>query len=477
MDSEKIGLQKMMTLGIVISVIPLMLALLGALYVAKVTISTGNKTVDFSVLISEYYNTTRELNREANNFYLKQDEAIPQKYEAMVADLTERLNQFDTENNKLVDTQIRKLETMLSYLNEPFFQSVEGSENKITDWERYSWRYSVVTLSKALSYDVVAQYTMEQIANLRKIQKSINVLLIILLFISAVAIVLSYKIIKKVLVTPIIQLEKNVQSFGDDGYMSSSIRCRIKEINSLNQAFNEMAEKINCTMNAISENAKLEEENLIAQNKITMLKLRNLQSQINPHFLFNTLSMISNTALNHADSETYEMIRRLTNFLRYALDNVVTTSTIGQEIDAIENYLYIQKKRFGSRIAFSIDCDSQFYAVAIPAITIQPLIENAITHGMPANRLLSIRVQIEKENDDLVISVEDDGVGMDAETVEALYETLMKASLVSLPPAKHIGLSNVYSRYRMMFGENMAFCIESMEDCGTSITMKIPYLN
>lgn len=260
MDSEKIGLQKMMTLGIVISVIPLMLALLGALYVAKVTISTGNKTVDFSVLISEYYNTTRELNREANNFYLKQDEAIPQKYEAMVADLTERLNQFDTENNKLVDTQIRKLETMLSYLNEPFFQSVEGSENKITDWERYSWRYSVVTLSKALSYDVVAQYTMEQIANLRKIQKSINVLLIILLFISAVAIVLSYKIIKKVLVTPIIQLEKNVQSFGDDGYMSSSIRCRIKEINSLNQAFNEMAEKINCTMNAISENAKLEEE-------------------------------------------------------------------------------------------------------------------------------------------------------------------------------------------------------------------------
>lgn len=126
-----------------------------------------------------------------------------------------------------------------------------------------------------------------------RIKKTMNNLTTVFFLVSVMMIIFSFVFMKKLIINPIVDLEKNVQFYGNNGYVLLPTEGYTKEINSLNRSFSEMAERINHTMSTMSENARLQEENLIAQNNISKLRFRNLQAQINPHFLFNTLSIVT----------------------------------------------------------------------------------------------------------------------------------------------------------------------------------------
>ena len=125
-----------------------------------------------------------------------------------------------------------------------------------------------------------------------------------------------------------------------------------------------------------------ENENLNMKNLLYQTELKSLQAQINPHFLFNTLNMIAKKAALSGDSETNLLMENISALLRYGLDKANKISTLKEELSCIENYFFIQQRRFEGRVSFVMDVPDYVPDISMPAMTLQPLVENSVIHGI-----------------------------------------------------------------------------------------------
>ncbi|QHW33314.1 sensor histidine kinase [Paenibacillus rhizovicinus] len=203
------------------------------------------------------------------------------------------------------------------------------------------------------------------------------------------------------------------------------------------------------------------------------VELYALQTQINPHFLFNVLNMIRGKLLIVGERDTAKVVGLLAKSFRMMLKNGGQMTRLAEEIDFVDNYLQIQQYRFGHKFTYSIDMPQDKLDVSIPKLIIQPLVENAISHGIELNPEQS-RIWVTGENDGehLVLTVGDDGLGMAKERLAEIEQWLKdKNSLVS---DHHIGLRNVHARLRYLYGEPYGIRVSSVEGEGTTITMMIP---
>jgi len=282
---------------------------------------------------------------------------------------------------------------------------------------------------------------------------------------------------------PIQILMANTRKVQNGDYRLEPIGNSCSELAVMAKTMEEMAQQVQRNMDVLKKNAELEQalhqeesQRLVMQNLVTQAELRSLQSQINPHFLFNTLSMISKSAYLNHDTTTNELIDCLAEFLRYALEKSSTTATLEEEIHSIHNYLFIQKKRFGQRLDFEIDVPREIPRLKMPAIILQPLVENAIKHGVDSmTNAAVVSLKVRKRDNTIRIQVEDNGVGMSAETLEKLQASLSLGLETSQGgQGTGIGLTNVYRRLKMYFGKEMHFNIESDEGCGTLVTIDLP---
>ena len=199
--------------------------------------------------------------------------------------------------------------------------------------------------------------------------------------------------------------------------------------------------------------AALEEQTKLA----TSMELKMLQSQINPHFLFNTLQSISNVAGIERASVTGDMVVRLANFFRYTLDHDDSVVTLAREVDLLRDYISLQELRFGERISFEMDCDARCDSCMIPKFTLQPLVENSIVHGMRSRGEGGrIRIVTQCEGDRCVIRITDNGGGF--RTGSAVSESEKKGR-------PSIGLKNIAGRIELSGG---AFRIASCIGLGTT---------
>ncbi len=193
---------------------------------------------------------------------------------------------------------------------------------------------------------------------------------------------------------------------------------------------------------------------------VVLSQLKQLQSQIEPHFLFNTLATIS--ALIETDGDKAKlMLDKLTELLRVTLRNSRSEqSTIAQESDLLDAYLNIQKIRLGERLSFNIDNSQVDSSQVIPPFLIQPLVENALTHGIEpkaAGGNISIRFSVESER--LVIDVVDNGLGL---------------SSTSSSGGHGVGLSNIRQRIAMLFDEQATLSIKEQATGGVSAQLRLP---
>lgn len=248
-------------------------------------------------------------------------------------------------------------------------------------------------------------------------------------------------------------------------------------------AFIKMAESIRGHIDELVTQAEIEAklkeqemQNLIMKALLHESELKVLQSQINPHFLFNTLNAAAQLASIEDAEKTSGFIQNIADVFRYNLKNMNELVTLKEEIAFVENYMNILKMRFGDRILFESEVDPRALSLKIPRITIQPIIENAYIHGLQnLERQGVIRIEVYFESSELRILVMDNGLGMtETQVNHLLYDEALEN------PLKHlsgIGLSNVIKRLKLLFRveeTSKLIDIQSQIDNGTKVTLKLP---
>lgn len=190
-------------------------------------------------------------------------------------------------------------------------------------------------------------------------------------------------------------------------------------------------------------------------------RLRALRSQLEPHFLFNTLNAISTLVVEGQNSAAASMIARLSDFLRLTLDTTDTPEiSVAEELEFVRRYLGIEQVRFGDRLKVAIEAPAEAMQALVPALVLQPLVENAVKHGvLPRERGGSVTVTVAKNNGSLRMSVADDGPG------------LPKGAAV----ASAVGLSNTAARLAELYGDKSSFSLDSSPKGGVIAIMEIPF--
>jgi len=211
---------------------------------------------------------------------------------------------------------------------------------------------------------------------------------------------------------------------------------------------------------------------------------RALQNQINPHFLYNTLEAIRSDALCEGADNIASITEALATFFRYTISKVNSMVTLEAELNNSETYFTIQNYRFGDKISLKINLSEENTSIIeckIPKMTLQPIIENAIMHGLePKLGKGTVEIDFLIIDDKLVIKITDDGVGMDVNKLINLNERLSGVSSLGLElnvfSENSIGLINVNNRIKLEFGEQYGLRIDSIQNFGTCVELTLPIL-
>jgi two-component system sensor histidine kinase YesM len=219
----------------------------------------------------------------------------------------------------------------------------------------------------------------------------------------------------------------------------------------------------------VEKMGNLMKESTDRQESLRQAELALLQAQINPHFLYNTLDTIIWLIEAGKTEEAEEMVTELSSFFRHSLSNGEDVVTLNDEEKQISSYLQIQQFRYKDIMDYSIDIDPAIKGTRLPKLTIQPLVENALYHGVKLKRAKGlITVTGRAEGDDIVIVVSDTGAGMTKDRLNELREGIKNRERVGF------GLSTVDERLKLFFGEKYGLSIDSTEGEGTDVTVRIP---
>lgn len=226
----------------------------------------------------------------------------------------------------------------------------------------------------------------------------------------------------------------------------------------------------------------IESDQLLNANKRQAQYLA-LQNQINPHFLYNTLDSIRSEAMLEGNETVAEMTEALATFFRYTISKVENMVTLEEELDNAKVYFLIQKHRFEDRVNLEIEYDREdefLLRCLLPKLTIQPVVENSIIHGI--ERKLgsgTIRIVLKCTEKRLIIEINDDGVGMQPEVLERLNHQLNQPVFESIQLSKvkgGIAIANVNNRIHLIFGEEYGMTVYSTPGVGTDTVIALPLI-
>lgn len=323
-------------------------------------------------------------------------------------------------------------------------------------------------------FDNTSDWTMITAYSYEKIAYRIKVINLIILLTGVVTIalisVISYFIAKRITV-PIKKINKAMAEF-ENGNWPKAIECKSEdELKYLTNGFNSMVINIK----DLIEKVKVEqEEKKKAEILALRFELEALQYQINPHFIHNTLNAVSSLAMRDHNKDIQTMIEALNLLLRTTMSSTERDYiTIREELDCISSYLTIQEYRYGHIMQIVYEGYEELMTFKIPKMLLQPIVENAIYHGIvPKDTVGTIKIVFNKEQDFIHIKVIDDGIGIEKETLK----TLLVKGFHNHKTFNNIGLHNVNDRLKLYFGETFKLSVWSEPQKGTCVSFKIPMI-
>ena len=220
----------------------------------------------------------------------------------------------------------------------------------------------------------------------------------------------------------------------------------------------------------VKEMSDMIDERYETGKRIKSLELKSLQSQINPHFLYNSLDMINWSAAVTGNDKIVEMVQSLSIFYKIGLSKGMDIISIKNEIEHVKAYVNIQNLRFSNQITLEIDVDEEVYSYGILKITLQPFVENAIHHGIlkKAEKSGIIRISAKRINDNIVFKIQDNGIGMSEDIVESL------PNKDTFDEFHGFGIKNINERIKLQFGQQYGIHFDSTPGVGTTVTITIP---
>ena len=326
-------------------------------------------------------------------------------------------------------------------------------------YEENSLIYTIRT-RKGSSWRIVAVSFVDELIEGRL--KDCLILLAGLLLIVLAATIVSSVVLSRYISRPIHSLNKAMGEFeaNAEGFSYEPVYGSL-EVTSLSNAFGHLVIRIQELMNQVRN-----EEIVLRKTE-----LRALQAQINPHFLYNTLDSIAWMCEEGRTKDAVEMVNALARLFRISISKGHELIPVEKEVEHAKSYLQIQKFRYKNQFQYSFDVQESCLHYYCNKITLQPIIENAIYHGL--NRMIDegfIEIRIFEDGDDVVFTVEDNGVGMTKEQCESILHKEVKGQTGG------IGIKNVNDRVKIYFGEQYGMKIESELDEGTKVSIRMPKL-
>ena len=315
--------------------------------------------------------------------------------------------------------------------------------------------------------DYMYSYLYYEAGQMAAIQRQLDfwlafeIVFVILVMLIVTPIVLSRAVkISRSITDPIVAMNSRVEQIGGgDLSPQTPVETDDASLALLSTGIEDMASKL----------ARQIELNREEQIKLRDIELKLIQAQINPHFLYNTLDAIVWLIEIGRNDQAEQMVTSLSSYFRSFLSDGKDIVTVAEEKQHIQSYLEIQQVRYQDIMEFEIDIDPEIETTKLPKMTLQPLVENAIYHGLkPKRGKGKIIVKGEKKDPDIILKVTDTGLGMEKEELEELKKRVLNEDTTSF------GLTSSYKRLKILYGDDCTFDIESTQGEGTSISIRIP---
>ncbi len=278
----------------------------------------------------------------------------------------------------------------------------------------------------------------------------------------AIAYVLSYFAANRITV-PIDRIYREIQHISLDGYMNKKdLHTKIIELNVLYNSFIDMQHKLVDSLN----------KQLLIKNQEMQSKMLALQSQMNPHFLFNSLQTIQSMADANMDNEIIIMCQSMANILRYISSDTETSVCLAEEIKNTKDFLCCMMIRYKNDLSYTIDIPEEMYEIKVPKLCVQPLVENSIKSCTTMLPPYHIDIKGRVSNGRYFLTISDNGPGFSAESIETIANKINEIDSTGLLPSleiKGMGLLNIYLRLKILHGSGVIFKIDNNEGGGASI--------
>lgn len=379
-----------------------------------------------------------------------------------------RLMNISTDRDSIMWLQslIRNLDTLEERENNIRDNLIEGGHYD----ENIEMLDSDIYILTDLIQDDLQHYISYQARNIEILRNDLNqkVESFILLCISFIFVMLVVVMVITIrlgtgITNPIRNLVEVTGEISEGDFSVRAGNARTRELNALSDSVNGMAQNLELLVAQIKED----------EGKMRRGELRLLQEQINPHFLYNTLDTIIWLIEGNMTTEAKNMVVSLSDFFRLILNHGKEMSSIEQEEKHIRSYLEIQQVRYQDILEYEIAIPDDLYRYEVLKMTLQPIVENALYHGIKYKRAKGkISISGKLEDGKILLIVEDNGVGMEKEELEHLRAEIEKPCQET---EKGFGLANVNERIKMTYGPEYGIDIESRKGIGTKVTVKIPY--